>query len=276
MSGCWLLLAEGANGSATMSTVADRAWRLLATPLAWAVVTAAVGVWLLLPRGSARGRRLGMIVALVSLGLFGWLAPRVGNWLDESLFLLLAATTVISALATVTARNPVYSAIWFAVVLLGSAGLLMIEGAQFLGIATVVVYAGAILVTFLFVLMLAQPEGHAYYDRISWDAPLSGIAAVLAGLFVGTITKAMPANDAAAVLRQASIPAGAREAGVLAEKHVAALGARMFSEHLVAVEVAGVLLLAALVGAVAIVQQGKKMPPAGTSPSDETGGWSHG
>ena len=41
-------------------------------------------------------------------------------------------------------------------------------GAQFLGIATVAVYAGAIVVTFLFVLMLAQPGGHAMYDRISW------------------------------------------------------------------------------------------------------------
>ncbi len=52
--------------------------------------------------------------------------------------------------------------------LLGTAGLFLFQGAQFLSIATVAVYAGAIVVTFLFVLMLAQPEGHAFYDRIGW------------------------------------------------------------------------------------------------------------
>ena len=73
--------------------------------------------------------------------------------------------------AAVTFRNPVYCAIWFALSLLGTAGLFLFQGAQFLGVATVVVYAGAILVTFLFVLMLAQPAGSAFYDRLSWDAP---------------------------------------------------------------------------------------------------------
>ena len=58
--------------------------------------------------------------------------------------------------------------------LLGTAGLFLFQGAQFLGVATIVVYAGAILVTFLFVLMLAQPEGHAFYDRVSWEAPAVG------------------------------------------------------------------------------------------------------
>ena len=62
-------------------------------------------------------------------------------------------------MATVTFRNPVYCAIWFGLSLLGTAGLFLFHGAQFLAVATVVVYAGAILVTFLFVLMLAQPEG---------------------------------------------------------------------------------------------------------------------
>jgi NADH-quinone oxidoreductase subunit J len=60
--------------------------------------------------------------------------------------------------------------------LLGTAGLLLLAGAQFLAIATVVVYAGAILVTFLFVLMLAQPEGRAAYDRVSFESLLAAVA----------------------------------------------------------------------------------------------------
>ena len=79
----------------------------------------------------------------------------------DGVFLILAAVTVISAVGAITFRNPVYCAIWFGLSLLGVAGLFFFAGAQFLAVATVVVYAGAILVTFLFVLMLAQPEGKA-------------------------------------------------------------------------------------------------------------------
>ena len=67
-----------------------------------------------------------------------------------------------------------YCAVWFALSLLGTAGLFLFQGAQFLAVATIVVYAGAILVTFLFVLMLAQPNGRAYYDRVSWEPLVVG------------------------------------------------------------------------------------------------------
>ena len=56
----------------------------------------------------------------------------------------------------VTSRNPVYSALWFAAVVLSTSGLFLLAGAQFLAAGTVIVYAGAIIVTFLFVIMLAQ------------------------------------------------------------------------------------------------------------------------
>ena len=63
--------------------------------------------------------------------------------------------------------------------LLGTAGLFLFTGAQFLAVATTVVYAGAILVTFLFVLMLAQPEGKAAYDRVSWEALLAAATGIV-------------------------------------------------------------------------------------------------
>src|SRR5205085_8838218 len=62
-------------------------------------------------------------------------------------------------------RNPIYSALWFAAVVLSTSGLFLLAGAQFLAAGTVIVYAGAIIVTFLFVIMLAQMEGRALYDR---------------------------------------------------------------------------------------------------------------
>ena len=115
------------------------------------------------------------------------------------MFLALAAVTVVSACGAVTFRNPVYCAIWFGQSLLGVAGLFLLAGAQFLAVATVVVYAGAILVTFLFVLMLAQPEGKAAYDRVSWEAPISALAgALMVGILSMTIGGGVFAADFAA------------------------------------------------------------------------------
>ncbi len=153
--------------------------------LGGATLVLAVGLWLMLPRGAAAGRSMGAVLVAVGLGVFASQVPRVGDWAQASVFCILAGVTVVAAVATVTFRNPVYSAIWFALSLLGTAGLFLFQGAQFLGVATIVVYAGAILVTFLFVLMLAQPEGHAAYDRLSWGA---GLAAVTGAVMVGVLT----------------------------------------------------------------------------------------
>jgi NADH-quinone oxidoreductase subunit J len=229
---------------------------LVRNPLTWGVVLFAFGVWLLLPRRSGQGWWLGFILTLVSFGLFASRMPVVGDWASTGTFALLAAVTVIAAALTVTLRNPIYCALWFALSLLGTAGLFMLQGAQFLGVATVVVYAGAILVTFLFVLMLANPEGHAYYDRLSWEAPLSAITGalmvgVLTFTFVGVFS---PKDETYAQIKEVDAD---RSAEILASEHMAHLGGQLFSRHLIAVELAGTLLLVALVGCVAIVAEAK-------------------
>lgn len=225
-----------------------------------ATICAAIGLWLMLPRASTRGRTLGVLFALTSLVLFVWQLPPLSDGATQMVFLPLATVTVISCAASVTARNPVYTAIWFGLALLGTAGLFMLQGAQFLGVATVVVYAGAILVTFLFVLMLAQPDGHAFYDRLSWEASLSAITgAVVLGILVVMIRGALFTPEFLDVA--AGVSQEARGENILGEQHVARLGGQLFSKHLIAVEVAGTLLLAALVGAVAIVAQGSSDSP---------------
>ena len=125
-----------------------------------------------------------LLVGLVSLGLFASLALATrASWGRRCVFWVLAGVTLVSAGATITFRSPVYCAVWFALSLLGTAGLFLVQGAQFLAVATIVVYAGAILVTFLFVLMLAQSSGRAFYDRISWEPLLAAATgAVLVGI----------------------------------------------------------------------------------------------
>ncbi|HEX5444421.1 MAG TPA: NADH-quinone oxidoreductase subunit J [Pirellulales bacterium] len=232
--------------------------------IALATVLLAAGLWLQLPRGGNRGRVLGAVLAAVAVGLLLARVVQISGRhpVAETVFWLLAVTTIVSAVGAVTMRSPVYCALWFAVTLLGTAALLLFDGAQFLGIATVVVYAGAILVTFLFVLMLAQPQGHTYYDRVGWEPMLSACAgALLIGLLSASVfAPAEGGGVEAASWRAIDVTADARAAEILNPEHMAHLGGQLFSRYLIAVEVAGTLLLAALVGAIAIVAQGT--PPA--------------
>ena len=216
----------------------------LSSPMIWGIGFGAAGLALrLFPQ--AAWRKLGVVAALVGVALIGVALPPLGDLLPQVLFWLMAALAVLASGAAVTSRSPVYAAIWFAVSLLGTAGLFLLQGAQFLGIATIVVYAGAIVVTFLFVLMLAQPEGYSPYDRISWAGFAIPMASIGVALLVGTLVSSLPELA----------PAAAPEE-VLHPSHVARLGGELFAKHLVSVEVVGTVLLVALVGAIAIVIQG--------------------
>lgn len=234
-----------------------------------AALAIAVGMWLLLACRQPWQRAAGVLVVAVGLGLLGSRMPRLGDWVADSVFLILACVTVGAAVATVALRNPVYCAIWFGMTLLGTAGLFLFQGAQFLAVATIVVYAGAILVTFLFVLMLAVPKGRAVYDRLSFEALVSAFSgAVLVGILSMTVASVLDASGEVSVVERVTA-SNHRADGVLATRHVAALGAELFGRHLVAVEVAGTLLLAALVGAAAIVtahrpRSTEAMPPEET------------
>jgi len=245
--------------------------------LAAAVLGTVASLWLLLPNGQDNGaaRWLGAVVGVAALAAFIAAGRRLGGLGEEAVFLIVSMVAVISAAATIVSRSPVYAAIWFALSLAGVAGVLLVLGAQFLGVATIVVYAGAILVMFLFVLMLAQPAGLAPYDRVSNEPFLSALAgAVLLGvlsLSIGRLsagpasccelpsrTTAAPATSSAAPAASDAVAAPiAVAADPLAENHVARLGGELFGRYLVAVETAGVLLLVALIGAIAIVSRGE-------------------
>jgi NADH-quinone oxidoreductase subunit J len=242
-----------------------------------AIILGALGMWLMLPRGTAAGRMAGMVLAAVGLGLFCSQIPRLAGVVADSVFLILAGITVVGAAATVSTHSPVYAAIWFGMTLLGTAGLFLFQGAQFLAVATVVVYAGAILVTFLFVLMLAQPRGRTPYDRVSWEALLSAsVGAVIVGLLTLTVVSVLSTPGPVVETSRRIVPSD-RDANILADEHVARLGQQLFGPHLIAVEAGGTLLLAALVGAAVIVAQ-EKLNRSGardtnyeTSPKNEKG-----
>jgi NADH-quinone oxidoreductase subunit J len=231
--------------------------------LSVATLLGAVGLWLLLPRGGASGRALGGALALIAAGCWGSQLPGMGELLSDSLFTILAAVTIFSAVCAVTFRSPVYCAIWFGLTLAGTGGLFLLQAAEFLAVATVVVYAGAILVTFLFVLMLSEPDGHTTYDRRSAEAMLSAATgAVLVGILSMAFANVMtttPIRDAKTniAVDPTSTKTGPTRDQISADYPIAQLGAELFTRHLAAVEATGVLLFAALVGAAVIVSQGR-------------------
>jgi NADH-quinone oxidoreductase subunit J len=134
------------------------------------VVLGGAGTFLMLPHQHARARprrvyAAGASAAGLALVLFMsfWTPP--GPFRATLFFYVFAIAAIAGALMTITSRNPVYSALWFAAVVLATSGLFLLAGAPFLAAGTIIVYAGAIIVTFLFVIMLAQMEGKAPYDR---------------------------------------------------------------------------------------------------------------
>jgi NADH-quinone oxidoreductase subunit J len=248
----------------TTPLAADGLERAATCPTFWGIALGAVALWLLIPGGRFTTdiwRTAGGLLTLVSGVLFAIDLPMFAGLPTQIMFWLLAAVTLGSGVAMISARNPLYTALWFALSLIGTSGLFLMQGAQFLGVATIVVYAGAIVVTFLFVIMLAQPEGHAVYDRLSWGWFPRPAALLIAAVFLGLLAAATSGMETAA--RSSPLEDGneARLAvgGVLHPQHMALLGRELFSGQLVAVEVAGSLLMAALVGAIAIAIHGKQV-----------------
>jgi NADH-quinone oxidoreductase subunit J len=268
------------------------------------IVLGATGTYLLLPHrhGSAKPRRVhavGGVLAGLALVIFAffWSAP--GPFLTRLFFYAFSMAAVAGGLLTITSRNPIYSALWFASVVLSTSGLFLIAGAQFLAAGTVIVYAGAIIVTFLFVIMLAQMEGRATYDRAARSPGRATLTCFLLfwallyamltvrtpssvtvagpGLDVANVQRLVPnhriasfhriteRSDAARVLANATRPSARLpvEPEDGAGTHVASLGGTLYTDHLITVELAGALLFVALVGAVAIA---RPKPP--TRPGD--------
>jgi len=165
------------------------------------------------------------------------------------LFWTFAAIAVGSALLCITRRSPVASALWLVVTLFQIAALFVLLDAQFLAVLQILVYAGAIMVLFLFVIMLLN-LGRATSSDIKGPTGLA-IATLLAGvmglqLFV--LARAAPPRDLA-------LPAGGLEAAQRAQGMIAMVARPLFDAYLVPFEITSVLLLAAIVGAVVLAKR---------------------
>lgn len=233
-----------------MNWIAERWVLLLALSLS------AVGVWWLMPRARMRSKVFGLCAALAGSGLLAarLQASAAGPVLDSVVFWTLATAAIAGAVLMITSRNPVYSALWFALVTLSTCGLFLLQSAPFLAAATIIVYAGAIVVTFVFVIMLAQQSGATVYDQRSRQ-PLAAtiVAFILLTLLLFTIQSGgTPSADQAATSPVVTTNPLSRLDADAPQVTMLALGRALFGDYLFAVELAGTLLLVATIGAIAM------------------------
>jgi NADH-quinone oxidoreductase subunit J len=154
------------------------AWPMLATA---GLGMAAVCFLLPRPRPWPFAKLAGACAAGLALAGAVVVAARAAHITGETvLFYAFSALAVISGGMIVTQANPARAALSFALVILSTTGLFLLQAAPFLMAGTVIVYAGAIVVTFLFVIMLAQPGGASDADRRSREP----VFATLAGFFL--------------------------------------------------------------------------------------------
>lgn len=159
-------------------------------------------------------------------------------------FWLFSALAIGGALAMVTRRSPVTAALWLVNVMFALAALYVMLGAHFLGAAQVLVYAGAIMVVFVFVVMLLNLGENDVKERRSMGA--AAASALLSGALAAEllyVIRSQRMDDSA--LRPVDTDA------------LAPIANSLFTENLVAFEVTSLLLLVAVIGAVVLAKRGK-------------------
>src|SRR3954467_6473398 len=220
------------------------------------------GVWWMMPRRTNLPTVVGLIAALAGAFLAASRIRAAQGPLDETiLFSVFSLAAIACAILMDTNRNPVYAALWFALTTLSVCGLFWLQFAPFLAAATVIVYAGAIVVTFVFVIMLAQQSGATIYDQRSRQPLLATLLAMLLlAALLGTLQATTPDDVRFADSQRASISANALSHPPKDQRldTMLGLGRSLFGDYLFAVELAGTLLLVATIGAIAIAPRRRR------------------
>ncbi len=160
------------------------------------------------------------------------------------MFWLLSAIAIGSALMVVLSRNPVYSVLFLIVTFFAISGHYILLNAQFLAIVNIIVYAGAIMVLFLFVVMLMNLNQNAEPQKNLW---IKTAAIISGGVLLLVIVYASREVAATVATNKLPINMGGSTIGLISE-----LGKKLFTEYVIPFEISSVLFLSAMVGAVVL------------------------
>jgi NADH-quinone oxidoreductase subunit J len=165
---------------------------------------------------------------------------------NKIIFLYFAAVILISAILTITRRNPVHSVMFMLLLFFHIAGIFVLLNAEFIAAVQILVYAGAILILYLFVVMLLNVDKESSIARANKFWPwMTGFGVLIAGEIVLLVSRG-------------TFPAEVKQPMRLASTSVRELGEALYQQYLVPFEIASVLLLVGLVGAVMLAQKREK------------------
>jgi len=162
----------------------------------------------------------------------------------EAIFFLFATVLVVSAFMVITARNPVHSVLFLVLSFFNGAALFILAGAEFLGFTLILVYVGAVMVLFLFVLMMLDINLQRMREGILNYLPLG---AAIAFVLVVEMAMALSTGSGGAPVIGGDSALGGPEAG-----NTTLLGRVLYSVYLLPFEVAALVLLVALIAAIAL------------------------
>ncbi|GAB4094251.1 NADH-quinone oxidoreductase subunit J family protein [Flaviaesturariibacter terrae] len=169
--------------------------------------------------------------------------------ITEILFWILAVASLFCALMVISSKNPIFSVIWLIMTFFTISGHYILLNAQFLAVVNIIVYAGAIMVLFLFVIMLMNLDKHIEVKKGRW---LRLIGAVSGGSLLLVLVAALRTTES----HPTQLVTG--DIGLIQN-----LGKVLFSDYVVPFELSSVLFLTAMVGAVVIgKKEAKSIAPA--------------
>ena len=161
-------------------------------------------------------------------------------------FYAFAAILIFAALRVVTTRNPVHAALWLVLSFFTAAGVWLLLQAEFLAIALVLVYVGAVMVLFLFVVMMLDVN----FDTLRQD--------FRSYLPIGGVVGALVLFEMALVIVDSAIGRGAPEPPPPTGSNTRALGQLLYVDYVYPFEIAAVVLLVAIIAAIALTHRERK------------------
>ncbi len=171
----------------------------------------------------------------------------------QALFFYLFATVMIaSAFMVIAARNPVHAVLFLILAFVNAAGLFMLTGAEFLALILIVVYVGAVAVLFLFVVMMLDVDFAELRQGFLQYLPIGGLvgfillAELLMVVGVWTIAPGVGANIAEPIPDMAS------------RSNIAAIGDVLYTKYFFFFQIAGIILLVAMIGAIMLTLRHKE------------------
>ncbi|MGY6551955.1 MAG: NADH-quinone oxidoreductase subunit J [Erythrobacter sp.] len=167
-------------------------------------------------------------------------------------FYLFAAVVVASAVMVIMSRNPVHSVLWLILAFFNAAGLMVLVGAEFIAMLLVIVYVGAVAVLFLFVVMMLDIDFASMRAGFINNFPL-GI--LIAAILLAELLLAVGAYNAGGIALGSPDGSAMQPVG---QSNIEALGGLLYGRYIFLFEVAGIILLVAMIGAIVLTFQPPK------------------